>query len=388
MLKQSESYILNPIKFDDFITNYWDKHQLIHIQRELPGYFDHVINIDEIDRLVCGSRIPPTNINLAQNNDPLPLSSFCSGDLVDHKKVLALHRRGATIILRSIEQWSPAFLLIRAEFERLFGFEAQINVYLTPASEKSTPPHWDTHDLFVLQISGSKLWKIFEGNRTLPLENERFKINEDFVGKMKGEYLIKAGDTFFLPRGVIHEPIAATYSIHISIGIRSLRWLEVCQEALENLASENGSILRETVNYNQTLNKKMIENKVSEIIPNTNQLILSLNQTLTSQKHKYCQNFIGTLKSNIDICLPTEQSRFQLREGVNYSVTEVRDKLEIVFGSEKILLPQSMLPALKIALNNQPYNLTDLPIEDYEKKALCLALVQIGLIKECNKESC
>jgi len=383
MHKQIDSYILNPIKVNDFINNHWDNHQLIHIQRELPDYFNSVINIEEIDRLVCGSRIPPTNINLAQNNDPLPLSSFCSGDLVDHMKVLALHRRGATIILRSIEQWSPAFLLIRSEFERLFGFEAQINVYLTPASEKSTPPHWDTHDLFVLQISGSKVWRIFEGNRTLPLEHERFKIKEDFVGKMKGEYLIKAGDTFFLPRGVIHEPVAATYSIHISIGIRSVRWLEVCQEALENLASEDGSILRETINFNQAINNEMIKNTISKIISNVDQLKLSLNQINSSQKYKHCQNYIGTLKSNINSCLPTDESRYQLREGVNYSITDVLNKLELVFGNEKILLPQSMLPALEIALNGKPFNLRDLSIQDYEKTALCVALVQIGLIKEC-----
>lgn len=240
-------FFLAPIGSATFVERYLDRERLL-IQRRDPHFFNALIELADIDRLVTSIRIPATNFNLARDNDPLPQSAYCSGGgFVDKARMLAQHRDGATIILRSVEQWSPELNRLRMEAERFFGFESQINAYLTPPSEKSTPPHWDTHDLVVLQIAGQKRWRLFEGRRSLPLGEERFRIGVDYVSADYEEVVLEAGDTLYLPRGVIHEPVADTYSVHVSIGVHPLRWYDVCSVALRMLAEQEGSALRRSI---------------------------------------------------------------------------------------------------------------------------------------------
>lgn len=235
---------LAPFSTEKFKSQYFGRSMLV-IHRKAPLHFSKYVSLAHIDELVTSVRIPATNLNLAQGNTPLPLDAYCvGGSYVDKRRVLALHHQGATIILRSVEQWSPELNRLRIAAETFFGFECQINVYITPASEKSTPPHWDTHDLIVMQIAGSKSWRLFEGQRTFPLADERFCVGKDFFSTNYEEVVLHPGDTLYLPRGVIHEPVAETYSVHISIGIHVLRWYDVLNLALQLLAEREGSPLR------------------------------------------------------------------------------------------------------------------------------------------------
>jgi lysine-specific demethylase/histidyl-hydroxylase NO66 len=235
---------LSPMPADEFRRQHLERAALL-MQRADHGFFSSIVSLEQLDELVTSIRIPATNLNLAQGDQPLALSAYCSGaGYVDKGKMLDLHRRGATIILRSIEQWSADLNRLRIEAEDFFHCECQINVYLTPPGEKSTPPHWDTHDLMVLQIAGKKTWRLYDAARSLPLADERFAIGQDHVSADYRNMLLEAGDTLYLPRGVIHEPIAETYSVHLSIGINHLRWHDVVAAALRLVAEEEGSWLR------------------------------------------------------------------------------------------------------------------------------------------------
>jgi ribosomal protein L16 Arg81 hydroxylase len=235
---------LLPFSSETFRSEYLGK-AILEIQRYDAQYFSKVLSLSEIDELVTSVRIPATNLNLARGDTPLPAEQYCiGGAYVDKRRMLDLHKAGATIILRSMEQWSPQLNRLRVAAESFFHVDCQINVYVTPAGEKSTPPHWDTHDLVVLQIAGNKKWRLYDGQRTLPLGDERFRIGEDYVSPHYREIVLQQGDTLYLPRGVIHEPIADTYSVHLSIGVNILRWYDVFSTALRLLAAEQGCPLR------------------------------------------------------------------------------------------------------------------------------------------------
>jgi ribosomal protein L16 Arg81 hydroxylase len=246
MTTASTPSFLAPFAPEAFFAEHWDQTPVL-IARDDRDHFRDVVDLEELDRLVTSARIPVTNLNLARGDSPLPFASYSQGSLVDQARVLALHREGATIILRAVEQWSPALNRLRIAAEELFQLEAQINVYLTPASEKSTPPHWDTHDLVVLQIEGSKRWRLYEGRRTFPLSDEPFRIGEEAVSEDYREVVLHAGDTLYLPRGVIHEPVAEGYSAHVSIGVHTLRVYDLLEVALRMLAAREGSPLRRTL---------------------------------------------------------------------------------------------------------------------------------------------
>lgn len=235
---------LQPFSADLFQLNYIDKERLV-IHRNDESHFRDIVDLAHIDEMITSVRIPATNLNLAQDDAPLPLDAYCiGGSYIDKTRLLLLHEKGATIILRAAEQWSAKLNRLRIMAEEFFGCECQINVYLTPPGQKSTPPHWDTHDLIIMQITGRKTWRLYKGERTCPLADERFRIGIDHVSTEYEEINLQAGDTMYLPRGLIHEPVARNYSVHVSIGIHTLRWHDLLSVALRFLADREGSPLR------------------------------------------------------------------------------------------------------------------------------------------------
>ena len=50
----------------------------------------------------------------------------------------------------------------RAELAAELGHPVQINAYITPPQNQGFAPHYDVHDVFVLQVAGRKRWTIHE----------------------------------------------------------------------------------------------------------------------------------------------------------------------------------------------------------------------------------
>ena len=256
---------LAPCSADEFRARYLDR-EMLALHRHDASHFSAMFGLADIDQLVTSVRIPATNLNLAMGDAPLPMEAYCAGGAyVDKAKVLELHEQGATIILRSVEQWSGQLQRLRIEAEEFFGCECQINAYLTPPGQKSTPPHWDTHDLVVMQIAGRKTWRLYQGQKSLPLGEERFQIERDAVSATHDDVLLEAGDTLYLPRGVIHEPVAESYSVHLSIGVNVIRWHDVLELALRLVAEQEGNALRTSIGPAGTSQAFPFEDALSQL---------------------------------------------------------------------------------------------------------------------------
>ncbi len=93
-------------------------------------------------------------------------------DQVDSARVLAEFAAGSTIVLQGLHRtWAPLAAFTRTLVAEL-GHPAQVNAYITPASSRGFDPHYDVHDVFVLQISGEKRWVIHEPAHELPFADE------------------------------------------------------------------------------------------------------------------------------------------------------------------------------------------------------------------------
>ena len=86
--------------------------------------------------------------------------------------VLREFAAGATIVLQGLHRsWPP----LRAFTRRLvaeLGHPAQVNAYITPESARGFDPHYDVHDVFVLQVSGEKHWSVHAPVREHPRPDE------------------------------------------------------------------------------------------------------------------------------------------------------------------------------------------------------------------------
>ncbi len=134
---------------------------------------------------------------------------------------------GATLVLQGLHRtWEPIASFTRQLVSDL-GHPAQVNAYITPASSRGFDPHYDTHDVFVIQIAGAKHWMIHEPVHRHPLSDQPWTDHREAVAdRARSEPRIEAvfepGDVLYLPRGWIHSAVAqGGTSIHLTIGVRA-----------------------------------------------------------------------------------------------------------------------------------------------------------------------
>jgi hypothetical protein len=131
----------------------------------------------------------------------------------------------------------------------------QANAYITPPQNRGFDDHYDVHDVFVLQIEGTKRWIIHEPVLPDPLRDQVWTDRRaDVADAAKGEpyidTVLEPGDVLYLPRGWLHAAQAqGEVSIHLTLGIHS--WTRYA--LAEQLAQDALALLRDDPEMRRTL---------------------------------------------------------------------------------------------------------------------------------------
>jgi len=239
---------LDPVDRESFLAEYCDRRPLV-LERTERGRFDAVLSDADVERLVCETALRSPAFRLVRDGAQLPLSgytkdipwrpgSFAGTAVVD--RVAAEHAAGATLVLQALHlHHHPAALFCRG-LEIALGWPVQANAYCTPPSAQGFAVHHDTHDVFVLQVSGHKHWRIYEPVVELPLKDQRWSsARTGDVGAPVHDIILRAGDTLYIPRGWPHEAAAADdASLHITVGLHPPTRLDAMRAALASCADD------------------------------------------------------------------------------------------------------------------------------------------------------
>src|SRR3954452_24846869 len=120
------------------------------------------------DELLSRHGLRTPFVRLARDGSVLADRTFTRGagkgasvpDQVDPGLVLRQLADGATVVLQGLHRvWEPVAELARGLVADL-GHPVQVNAYLTPAGAQGFGAHYDTHDVFVVQLAGGKDWTV------------------------------------------------------------------------------------------------------------------------------------------------------------------------------------------------------------------------------------
>ncbi|GGF17909.1 cupin domain-containing protein [Subtercola lobariae] len=233
----------------DFGVTYWSARPLLTEARFLPAPFDDLFSAEAADDLISQRALRTPFMRMAIEGSVLSPSKYTAGggfgaeigDQVSSEKVLAEFAGGATIVLQGLHRtWPPLIDFTRALVAEI-GHPIQVNAYITPASSRGFDPHYDVHDVFVLQIAGEKRWRIHEPVHEAPLRDQPWSDHRAAVeSRAEGEPFIdevlRPGDALYLPRGWIHsaEALGGT-SIHLTIGVAAYTRADVAEALLARL---------------------------------------------------------------------------------------------------------------------------------------------------------
>ena len=97
-------------------------------------------------------------------------------------------------------------------------------------------PHFDSYDVFLLQASGQRLWRIGKQKDLTLREDTALKILADFSPQK--EYLLSPGDMLYLPPKYAHDGVAVGECMTYSIGFRAPKSDELARDLLQRLEDE------------------------------------------------------------------------------------------------------------------------------------------------------
>ncbi len=233
-----------------FADQYWGQRPLLSTAVDLPRDFSDLLSPGAVDELIAERGIRAPFIRLARDGEILAKDCYLGPagfgaeitDQVDSAKVLAELAAGATVVLQGLHRlWPPLIDFVRDAVDDL-GHPVQVNAYITPPGNRGFDPHYDVHDVFVMQISGQKRWVVHEPVHAHPLPSQpwtqhRATIDERVRGEPVIDTVLNAGDALYLPRGWLHAAQALdTTSIHLTIGVSATTGLDVARAVLDELA--------------------------------------------------------------------------------------------------------------------------------------------------------
>lgn len=240
--------LLSPVEPETFLRDHWEK-QPLHLSRRQPGRYGTLFRSADVDAVIAFTRPKFSDAGAFKPEVPRQ-QSFVQGWLADRHlpenqtfpgiaELKAVHTRGKTVVIMSMQQrWPPIALLCR-KLESFFHCPVHANLYLTPAGAQGFDAHFDTHEVLVLQLEGNKHWRLYEPTRKLPLLGERFRLPREQLGSAR-EISLEPGDLLYIPRGHIHEAFTSEgASMHLTVGINVFRWADLLHETVECMAHQD-----------------------------------------------------------------------------------------------------------------------------------------------------
>ncbi len=133
---------------------------------------------------------------------------------------------GATLLLNRLDLKNQTINELTFSLGQFYGERAISNGYVSFGKERAFNKHWDTHDVFAVQVSGRKHWKVFEPTFKDPLVHQKSKaFIKDCPQTPVFERTLEAGDILYIPKGWWHEvvPVDGEPTFHIAVGIHASR---------------------------------------------------------------------------------------------------------------------------------------------------------------------
>ncbi|MEU7411978.1 cupin domain-containing protein [Streptomyces sp. NPDC042638] len=231
----------------DFIASYWNKR---------PGVFHpeggghSSFTLADLDTAMSTGFFREPYVEM-WDGDKLPARKFTTTRTVargtpagfaDARRIRELLDKGATLLLRCVDQWHAPTRTLLASLAAELGRPVEAFFFVTPAGRQGLPLHRDDADVLVVQVAGSKTWHIHEGPAD---ENWHAGRVTDQDGPRPPELLrttLHPGDVLYVPRGFAHRASGDQgLSAHLSLTVREVGASDLV-DTLRSLIAEELSL--------------------------------------------------------------------------------------------------------------------------------------------------
>jgi ribosomal protein L16 Arg81 hydroxylase len=382
-------WLVAPLEVRRFAEEYYEKRVCV-VRRGQPGYHAGLLSLQDLDR-VLGTHAPHhPDVSVVQAGREIRRGDFTDGDgRVDALRVARLFAQGATVVFGRLDRRLPALAALCSFLSRAFTSRMQTNIYLTPPEAQGFPPHWDTHDVFVLQALGRKHWTIYDAPIELPLRGQDFDPEKHEPGAPTLEFTLEAGDMAYIPRGRFHSARSdRETSLHLTTGLIAFTWADVLLHAVTS-AAESDVGLRENLpigflgetsgEERLALLRRKLERfaeQAADVPP-----FEYLGYEVIAHWEPCLTDLLAQVEASREL---QASSRLRTRPGAVWACREVGDECVLLWHGQEIRFPGFTAPALRFVLETPGFRVNEIPggLDGPGKLTLSRRLIQEGFL-EC-----
>ena len=354
--------------------------------RAEDGRFDDLLSRDDVERLVCSTAIrhpgfrlvkEGTRIAVTDYTVDLPWRPTAFTGVADVERVVDEFERGATIVLQGLHFSVLQLALFCRQLEGFLGHPVQANAYYTPRASQGLAVHHDTHDVFVLQISGRKRWLVYEPALELPLKHQRYSASGR-PGEPVFDTTLAPGDTLYLPRGWLHEAVTSDEdSLHLTIGVNVYTWLDAFRAALD--ACDDDVEFRRSVADDGEAPPGLLDALADRLDPE--QVVRRRRARLVSTRRPIRDGQLSELRALDRLTLETALER---RAGVLFDLRGGDGQVALAFDGKQVVFPGRVGAELEfVASAEGAFRAADLPgrLDERGRLVLVRRLVREGFLR-------
>ena len=357
----------------------WATH--VHVHETDPDELVGLLSFDDVDQLLTSTAIRTPAVRFAQDGDVLPASRYTRAGatiagqaltgLVDARKVIDLFEGGATVVLQGLHRYWPPLAELVAQLELDLGHPCQANAYLTPPGSQGFAVHSDSHDVFVFQTHGTKLWEVH------PAPGEGGEVRE---------VLLEPGLSMYLPTGTPHAARAQdTVSLHVTIGINQVTWRTLldravtrAMEQVEADAHLPAGYLEEPDALAAGLDERI--QKLRDALADTDVSRVADEQT-RSFLEKRNGHLRGSLVDRMDLDAVAGDTALRRRPGKPCVLRPDGDRLHLLLGDRRMTVPARITDAVERVRTRAVFTPDDLGLDTESSLVLCRRLIREGLLE-------
>lgn len=384
----SLAWLIDPVSTTDFEQHFYEQ-QLCLVQRAIPSYYRKLLSSRDLDNVLGTHDLRHPEISLARGEDTVPRPSYAhASGRVDPLEVTKRFDEGATIIFNSLHRRVPSLARLCVALGNIFGSRIQTNIYLTPPEAQGFKPHWDTHDVFVLQVYGHKVWSVYDSPISLPLKGQGFDPDRDTPGPISEQFELGPGSVIYVPRGLMHSARSTNeISLHITLGLTAFTWIDLILESAAAASLENPSLRQnlpigfasgrisadeKTRLYREKLDLLQTQFNPAPVWRHFQDEVMATNTPL----------FTDLLGMRLQADPLTLDTMVNPRRDLVVKIESDGEKTVVRCRGQEITLPAHALPAVKFATSTPTFKVRELPdcLTTEGKVTLVTRLVKEGLL--------
>ncbi|HKW89325.1 MAG TPA: cupin domain-containing protein [Candidatus Acidoferrales bacterium] len=384
----SLEWLLAPVTKQEFLEKYFEKQTLV-VRHKDKDYFRGLFSLDEVDRVLTTLDRRYPDIILKNAAKEITSADYTiDDDKLDVAKIYQLFQEGSTITLAFLDAVVPTLTNFCRNLENEFSCPFQTNIYMTPPGAQGAKSHYDTHDVFVLQVAGTKKWNIYGTPVELPLPGQDYDAEIHARGDVTMEFTLEEGDVAYVPRGVMHDAHSTeTVSLHITTGMLRYTWTDLMLEALAGVALKDGAFRKALPpgfargDFDKAKAREMMR-ELFERAAESAEFDAALGNFVEEFTSACPPLLQGQMAQMAGLARLTPQSVAGARKGSVARLRDAGEALKVECYGRQITFPAPAREAVRYALGHARFVVGELPgeLDDASKVTLVRRLIREGLV--------